>query len=346
MFTAPALAFALAVGVQLPPEPAIPTTIERGVLDRACKESAEQPDVNEKCRDENLAALRSDFGKDLAKVSTADRKKVDDTCTPLLANAALKGREPYFDCMLEQLVLISRTRKRGGNAFAQTAASSSSAAATPTTTTAAPAPQAAGGSRTVMLAAIGVVAVAGAIAFVAMRSKKPAARQCRSCGTTIPADFELCANCRREAAEALRRANAERAEQMRQAAEDARREEERQQVMLHRQKVREEEERRLREHEEMRQREHASAEPVSAAANASEPPALAADSDVFDPHAILGVKADATPEAITAAYEAAKKKYDPDLVGHLSEEVQAHYRDKAQAVEKAYRTLTGGPQAA
>ena len=48
----------------------------------------------------------------------------------------------------------------------------------------------------------------------------------------------------------------------------------------------------------------------------------------------------------TIAYDQAKKKYDPDLVGHLSEEVQSHYRAKSEAVDKAFQTLTGGPQPA
>ena len=71
-----ALAIALAAGLQAgTPDPAIPTAIERGLLARACKDSAEQPDVNEKCRDEKLASLRADFGKDLAMAATSPPQK-------------------------------------------------------------------------------------------------------------------------------------------------------------------------------------------------------------------------------------------------------------------------------
>jgi DnaJ-domain-containing protein 1 len=293
-------------------------------------------------------ALRSDFGKDLAKVTAADRKRVDETCTPLLADAALKGRAPYLDCMVEQLTAISRNRRKGGTAFAAAmaaapAASDESPVPTP------PASRRASGMSmpTMIVATLGVVAVGGGIAFVAMRSKKSAMRTCRGCGAAVP-DSDLCANCRRETAEALRRANAERVEQQRQAADEVRRESEREAARSAQATLREAEAARVRAHDEQRDREHAAKIAEAVAPNAPEPPPAPSgyEEESTDPYVILGVKPDAAPDAIRAAYDQAKKKYDPDLVGHLSEEVQSHYRAKSEAVDKAFQALSSGPQAA
>ena len=349
MFIAPVLAIALAAGVQAgTPEPAIPTTIERGILDRACRASIEQPDVNERCRDEKLVALRSDFGKDLAKVTAADRQRVDETCTPLLKDAALKGRAPYLDCTVEQLTAISRNRRKGGNAFAAVMAALPVASDASPVQTPSASPRPSGMSMpTMIVATLGVVAVGGGIAFVAMRSKKPAMRQCRTCGVAVP-DSDLCANCRREAAEALRRSKAERAEQQRQAVEEVRRDQERDSARAEQAKLREAEAARVRAYDEQRERDHAAKITEAVAPTAPEPPPAPSgyEEESTDPYVILGVKADAAPDAIRAAYDQAKKKYDPDLVGHLSEEVQSHYRAKSEAVEKAFQALSGGPQPA
>ena len=104
----------------------------------------------------------------------------------------------------------------------------------------------------------------------------------------------------------------------------------------------------MRAYDEQREREHAAKVAEAVAPNAPEPPPAPSgyEEEPTDPYTILGVKPDAGPDAIRAAYEQAKKKYDPDLVGHLSEEVQAHYRAKSEAVDKAFQTLTGGPQPA
>jgi DnaJ-domain-containing protein 1 len=62
--------------------------------------------------------------------------------------------------------------------------------------------------------------------------------------------------------------------------------------------------------------------------------------EVFDPYAVLGVPPDASKEDILAAYQAAKLKYDPDQVAHLSAEVRDHFKAKAEAVERAYQKVT------
>jgi hypothetical protein len=348
MSIAPALTLVLAVAGLQPGsgEIPIPTSIERGLIGRACKDSAQQTDVNEKCREEKLAGLRSDFGKDLTKVKADDRRKVDATCTPLLADAALKGKEPYFECMLVQLTALKNKGRRTANAAApETAAAPSDAPAAEN----APAPTPAGGSSssTMIAGSLGVVALFGGVALVVMRTRAKT-KKCKSCGADTPAESEseFCENCRRQMAEAARQRKAEQAEQARQAADEAKREADQQNRRLEMQRAREAEEKRVREYEELKQREYESKVAEALRPNAPEPEPAAPCADSADPRAILGVKTDATADAIATAYEQARQKYAPDLVAHLSEEVQAHYREKAEAVEKAYQTLTGGSHAA
>jgi preprotein translocase subunit Sec63 len=56
---------------------------------------------------------------------------------------------------------------------------------------------------------------------------------------------------------------------------------------------------------------------------------------------VLGVPRDASRETVDAAREAARLKYAPDHVAHLGPELQEHYRQKQEAVERAYQILTG-----
>jgi DnaJ-domain-containing protein 1 len=75
--------------------------------------------------------------------------------------------------------------------------------------------------------------------------------------------------------------------------------------------------------------------------NTSAPDAMAAApvEEAFDPYAILGVPRDATKAQISAAYREGMAKYDPATVSHLGDDVQAHFKAKAQAVERAYQSL-------
>ena len=65
--------------------------------------------------------------------------------------------------------------------------------------------------------------------------------------------------------------------------------------------------------------------------------------DEFDPYTVLGVPRGASTEDIGVAYQEAKLKYDPDQVTHLSVDVQQHFKAKAQAVERAYQSLSETP---
>jgi preprotein translocase subunit Sec63 len=68
-----------------------------------------------------------------------------------------------------------------------------------------------------------------------------------------------------------------------------------------------------------------------------------ASQDEFDPYTVLGVARGASKEDIGVAYQAAKLKYDPDQVMHLSVDVQDHFKTKALAVERAYLNLSESP---
>jgi hypothetical protein len=347
MSITPALTFVLAVaGLQPGPgEIPIPTSIERGLIERACKNSA-PTDVNERCREDKLTGLRADFGKDLTKVKADDRKKVDAACTPLLADAALRGKEPYFECMLAQLTALKNKGRKTANAVAPEPAAGASDAPAAENLAVAPAAEASSSS-TMIAGSLGVVALVGGVALVVMRTRTKT-KKCKSCGSDTPAESEseFCDNCRKLMADAARQRKAEQAEQARQAAEEAKRDAEQKARRLEMQKAREAEEKRVREYQELKQREYESKIAEAMRPNVPEPEPAAYGANAADPHSILGVEADATTDAIAAAYAQAKQKYAPDLVAHLSEEVQAHYREKAEAVEKAFQALTGGQYAA
>ena len=62
--------------------------------------------------------------------------------------------------------------------------------------------------------------------------------------------------------------------------------------------------------------------------------------EVFDPYLVLDVTCDAGPDAIRRAYQQAITKYDPQLVEDLGSEAKAHFKTKAQSIERAYQALS------
>jgi preprotein translocase subunit Sec63 len=69
-------------------------------------------------------------------------------------------------------------------------------------------------------------------------------------------------------------------------------------------------------------------------------PASVEETDVFDP-TVLGVPSEAGADAVRAAYQEAITKYVPQLVEFLGDEAQAHFKTKAQSIERAYQMLSG-----
>lgn len=58
-----------------------------------------------------------------------------------------------------------------------------------------------------------------------------------------------------------------------------------------------------------------------------------------DPYEILGVRRDATPEEIHAAYRLAAQQYHPDKVAHLGEEFRELAQQKFVEIHNAYNIL-------
>lgn len=63
------------------------------------------------------------------------------------------------------------------------------------------------------------------------------------------------------------------------------------------------------------------------------------DNRAFDPYVVLGIKRDASPEEIRAAYRREIVSYHPDKVAHLGDEFQEFAKTKAQEINRAYAAL-------
>jgi flagellar biosynthesis GTPase FlhF len=302
---------------------------------------APETDAYQECVNAQLLSLRTDFGRDLTRLSATERRRIDAICSKF---SSATEREAYVECLNDQLVSLHNRRSRANPDVPAGAPLPPPSASTPSTS---PAPLARASSRRLGLwigGALVTVVVAASGVFLALRARR-APRKCKVCGQDVSDSGELCPACRREAAEVLRRAAAERADQQRAQEEEQRRQKEDEEERR-RHKARQAEEARLRELEQAREAERARDEeevrrPEQEAARATEQHQTDLTvGEVFDPYAILGVPRDASKEAIRAAYEEAKSKYDSDLVSSLGADVQEYFKAKAQAVERAYQQLT------
>ncbi|GIW41517.1 MAG: hypothetical protein KatS3mg076_2094 [Candidatus Binatia bacterium] len=80
-------------------------------------------------------------------------------------------------------------------------------------------------------------------------------------------------------------------------------------------------------------RKRTAADPSRAAAEPAE--------ERWDPYRVLGVSEKATREEVTRAYREALKRYHPDRVASLGDELQRLAHRKTLEIQKAYRELTG-----
>lgn len=69
------------------------------------------------------------------------------------------------------------------------------------------------------------------------------------------------------------------------------------------------------------------------------PPPVAAEPIPIDPWELLGIAPGASPEAITRAYREQLKRYHPDRVVGLGEELQRVAHERTIAIQRAYETL-------
>ena len=324
-----------------------PSAIEHALVEYLCR-AVHGPtmigtQVYQSCYAEQLAALRQPFGPDLANLTRADRRSLDAWCGKMQAAG---DRDAYLACINRQLVRLKEERAAKAKPAEADDVKETEAAA-PVETNAAveprpPAAQSSSGTPWLMLAIGGVVASAGGAAFVLLRNRRAPQQACRGCGAAVDGAGDMCASCRHEAAEARRRAAAERAEDARLQAEHARREAELQDEEARREQERRDEAARLAAEAEQRRRDEQERrlQQAARAADAAGGAAQAAGGeDKFDPCAVLGVAPGADAEEIRAAYEQAKAKYDPREYEHLGVELQAHFKAKADAVERAFLML-------
>jgi hypothetical protein len=296
-------------------------------------------EVYQSCYTEQLTALREPFGANLSKLTRADRRSLDAWCGQMQAAG---DRDAYLACINRQLVRLKEQRTaqvKPTEPEVQEEAPDNEPAA-PIETIAAlppppPAPEPRGSSTLWLVLAIGgMAASAGGTAFVLLRGRRVQHTPCRGCGAPVEGSGEMCANCRHEAAEARRRAIAERAEEERLQKEKAQREAELQDEEARREEARREEALRLAAEVEQRRREEQERRLERARAADS-----GGDDQVFEPYAVLGLAPGATADEIRSAYEQAKAKYDPSQYEHFGGELQAHFKAKAESVERAYQML-------
>jgi hypothetical protein len=323
-----------------------PTPIEQALMEHVCSVvppgGAPESDRYLACLRTQLLSLRTDFGKDLGRLSVSDRKTVDTACNDV---RAASGRDAYLDCIGNQLNALRSKRARTAAAVPVVPAPELTESAAAQGAPAAPMASSASSASSLIMGAGALIAlVAGGGGFVFLRTRRTS-HKCRVCGASVEASGELCQSCRHEAAEAVRHAVAERAEQQRALEEEQQRlkdqaehdERERlrkaqadEEARVRRQQERDQEEARKREAEERRQREEEARERRLAGAVPDEE---------FDPYEVLDISRDAAPNDVLAAYQVAREKSDPSQVSHLSDEVQEHFRMKARAVERAYQML-------
>jgi hypothetical protein len=324
-------AAALQEGAAEPP----PSAIEEALIERDCGAmhpagSLETPAYLE-CRQTQLLSLRNDFGRDLRRLSTAQRRAIDAACSDLRPS---QGQDAYIACLSGRLIAL-RPRVSGVKADAASAVTPASSASPPPPVV----PTSVPASRWWIAATLLGLVIAGAGgAVVALRARR-APGTCRTCGIKLVEQGDLCQACRHEAADARRRASADRADE-----ERAREEEQRRQTALEeerRQRRAREEEDRRRELDEAQQRQAQQEETQRAHEGVHHAPQTDSvpTEDEFDPYAVLGLPAGASLVEVEASYQAARAKYDLDLVADLGAELQQHFQTKRQLVERAYETL-------
>jgi hypothetical protein len=330
-----------------------PTSLEQTLAEHVCsrlESSDPRDDAREQCVGLQFHALRAEFGYDLDRLTPAERARVDATCSRLRRP---ENVEPYLNCLTGFLV-AAREQRRGANGMAP-AGIGEVAFGIPSLPPPSSAPPPARGRLAVVvitLVVVGAIAAGGAVAAIHLKKKRTPKTQkvCQKCGEALNAAGDLCASCRHEAGIAAKQAIAERAAEERaelerkrverEQAEERKRQQEEQAAELQKQDdARRQDEARRQVEAQRRQPEvvHVPV-PLVAAIGAEVDNQGPADDD---PYVILGVSREASPQEIERAHSLAASKYDETQVAHLGDAVQQHYRAKAEAVEQAYRRLTG-----
>jgi hypothetical protein len=321
-------------------DPALPTAIEEALIEYACgalhPAGAIESDAYLDCRKNQLTYLRSEFGRDLRRLSNPERRTLDTACGDLRAS---RGQDAYLSCLQAQLAGLPGHGKKAASQAVSGVAPATAPGAAPVGSS----PPAPSSPISPVWIGAAVAALIAAVAGARMMKRRGAASAgtCRVCGAALLDRGDLCQACRHHAAETLRRATTERADQARAEEDAARRlaarESEQQQRERDEQTRRQElqaaqaAQARQQEEETQRRRDEEARRQRQTDASAS--------ADEFDPHAVLGLPRDAGLAAIETAYQEARAKYDLELVADLGVELQDHYRRKGQAAQRAYEML-------
>jgi len=336
-------------GVQVAaPDSSPPTPLEQALIEHVCS-ATRAPGVVESgayrdCLNRKLLSIRTDFGRDLSRLSASERRTMDSVCSRALE---AREREAYLECLNGQLLALS---SRGSRAHPGPSAATPPPSPPVVVPAAGPSlPAETSSSMSGLWIGVAVVSMLVATGGVLLFMKaRRAPSKCRVCGVVdVPQSGALCQQCRREAAETVRRAATERVDHERANLEE-----------LRQQKARQEEDARLRDQEQARQREEEARQRELEASRREEEARRQEEEarqsrqttvtaqggtvqEVFDPYAILGVSRGASQQEIRVAYDEARLKYDMDHVAHLGPELQEHFKAKAQAVDRAYQMLAG-----
>jgi len=199
-------------------DPGNATAIEQALIEHACSATrspgAPDTDAYHECLSAQLLSLRNDLGRDLGRLSSAERRTLDSVCSDIRAAG---GREAYLECLSARLTAVRDRRKSATPAPSPVIAITSPPVSAPASR-APPARQASSRSSALWIGATLLtlfVAVGGVLLAARTRRVPRAPRTCRVCGEAIPESGDLCQKCRHEAAEAVRGAALARADQQR-----------------------------------------------------------------------------------------------------------------------------------
>ena len=93
-----------------------PTPMEQALVEHACRvpgQARSASDAYDACLAAGLTALRTDFGRDLARVAAKDRRRIDATCADL---RTMRGRDAYVACLSGELQAIRNNSTKGSPA--------------------------------------------------------------------------------------------------------------------------------------------------------------------------------------------------------------------------------------
>ena len=197
-------------------DPGSATAIEQALIEQACSTTrtagAPDTDAYHECLSAQLLSLRNDLGRDLGRLSSAERRTLDSVCSDIRAAG---GREAYLECLSARLTSLRNRRKSATPAPSPGTALAPPPVSAPSTSPAPPGRQAASWSSRLWLwigATLLTLLVAVGGVLVAMKAHR-VPHKCRVCGGSVPESGDLCQKCRHEAAEAVRCAARERAAQ-------------------------------------------------------------------------------------------------------------------------------------